>query len=119
MIQAAGLIHPPSRLHAHGTAISNTVKQVAGAVGTSLLVTVMTDQTKSHLADMVAAGGTTVAAQKDMIVEASILGINDAYVVIIGIGIIGLILSFFIKRTSRTQEEAPEAALNKAVVKKA
>lgn len=65
----------------------------------------MTDQTKSHLADMVAAGGTTVAAQKDMIVEASILGINDAYVVIIGIGIIGLILSFFIKRTSRPKRK--------------
>lgn len=54
---------------------------------------------------MVAAGGTTVAAQKDMIVEASILGINDAYVVIIGIGIIGLILSFFIKRTSRPKRK--------------
>jgi len=118
-IQTAGLNQLPSRLHAHGTAISNTVKQVAGAVGTSLLVTVMTDQTKSHLADMMAAGGTTGAAQKDMIVEASILGINDAYVVIIGIGVIGLILSFFIKRTSRTQEEAPEVALNKAVVKEA
>ena len=52
-IQTAGLNQLPQRLNAHGTAISNTIRQVAGAVGTSLLVTVMTSRTKSHLRDMV------------------------------------------------------------------
>lgn len=52
-IQTAGLNQLPQRLNAHGTAISNTIRQVAGAVGTSLLVTVMTSRTKSHLQDMV------------------------------------------------------------------
>lgn len=117
-IQTAGLNQLPSRLNAHGTAISNTVRQVAGAVGTSLLVTVMSDRTKTHLTDMMASGG-AAANQKQMVLEATIQGINDAYVVIIGIGIVGLLLSFFIKRTSRSIEHAPEAAIKKGVVSKA
>ncbi len=48
-IQTAGLNQLPSSLHAHGTAISNTARQVAGAIGTSLLVTIMTNRTKDHL----------------------------------------------------------------------
>lgn len=117
-IQTAGLNQLPARLNAHGTAISNTVRQVAGAVGTSLLVTVMSDRTKTHLTDMMASGGAAVN-QKQMVLEATIQGINDAYVVIIGIGIVGLLLSFFIKRTSRSMEHSSEAAIQKGVVSEA
>ncbi|KAF9123670.1 hypothetical protein BGX30_001314 [Mortierella sp. GBA39] len=112
----AGLNQLPARLNAHGTAISNTVRQVAGAVGTSLLVTVMSDRTKTHLTDMMESGG-AAANQKQMVLEATIQGINDAYVVIIGIGIVGLLLSFFIKRTSRNIEHPSEAAIQKGVFK--
>ncbi|WP_183581494.1 DHA2 family efflux MFS transporter permease subunit [Paenibacillus rhizosphaerae] len=117
-IQTAGLNQLPARLNAHGTAISNTVRQVAGAVGTSLLVTVMSDRTKTHLTDMMASGGAAVN-QKQMVLEATIQGINDAYVVIIGIGMVGLLLSFFIKRTSRSMENTSEAVIKKGVVSEA
>ncbi|MBB6669433.1 DHA2 family efflux MFS transporter permease subunit [Cohnella nanjingensis] len=106
-IQTAGLNQLPSRLNAHGTAISNTIRQVAGAVGTSLLVTVMTSRTKTHLQDMIAGGAAT--SKEHMIKEATIQGINDAYLVIIGIGIVGLLLSFFIKRTQQPHEEGKSA----------
>lgn len=118
-IQTAGLNQLPSRLNAHGTAISNTVRQVAGAVGTSLLVTIMTDRTKTHLTDMISTGGGKGATQEHMILEANIQGINDAYVVIIGIGVIGLLLSFFIKRVAQHSEEKSDSTLKKAVVKEA
>ncbi|PEI90224.1 MFS transporter [Bacillus pseudomycoides] len=103
-IQTAGLNQLPQRLHAHGTAISNTIRQVAGAVGTSLLVTVMTDRTKSHLQDMIPTAAAKGLAQRELVTEASIQGINDAYLVIIGIGIIGLLLSFFIKKVKQASE---------------
>jgi EmrB/QacA subfamily drug resistance transporter len=103
-IQTAGLNQLPQRLNAHGTAISNTIRQVAGAVGTSLLVTVMTSRTKSHLQDMVPTAAAKGLNQKELVTEASIQGINDAYLVIIGIGIIGLILSFFIKKVKQASE---------------
>lgn len=38
-VQTAGPNQLPARLNAHGMAISNTIRQVADAVGTSLLVT--------------------------------------------------------------------------------
>ncbi|NBD25131.1 DHA2 family efflux MFS transporter permease subunit [Paenibacillus glycinis] len=112
-ITTAGLNQLPARLNAHGTAISNTIKQVAGAIGTSLLVTVMTSRTKTHLTDMMGSGGAG-DTQEHMAMEASILGINDAYLVIIGIGLVGLLLSFFIKRATPAEEtEAPRVAMDR------
>jgi EmrB/QacA subfamily drug resistance transporter len=118
-IQTAGLNQLPARLNAHGTAISNTIRQVAGAVGTSLLVTVMTSRTQTHMQDIIAGGGAEGATQKHLIMEASIQGINDAYLVIVGIGIVGLLLSFFIKRVSQAAEEESNVRLAKPIVKEA
>ncbi|MDC3418043.1 DHA2 family efflux MFS transporter permease subunit [Aquibacillus sp. 3ASR75-54] len=103
-IQTAGLNQLPASLHAHGTAISNTARQVAGAIGTSLLVTIMTNRTKSHFEEIIAGAGTNGGTKAQMVMEASIQGINDTYFAIIIIGIISLLLSFFIKRV----EQAPE-----------
>ena len=117
-IQTAGLNQLPANLIAHGTAISNTIRQVAGAVGTSLLVTIMTDRTKTHLTDMMSAGGN--GTQQQMMLEATIQGINDAYMVIIGIAVIGLLLSFFIKRVEQSSGEISNAnTLNKVIGEKA
>ncbi|HEU4965455.1 MAG TPA: DHA2 family efflux MFS transporter permease subunit [Bacilli bacterium] len=49
-IMTAGMNQLPRRLHAHGTATSNTARQVAGSLGTALLVTVMTNRQSFHLA---------------------------------------------------------------------
>lgn len=113
-IQTAGLNQLPSRLNAHGTAISNTIRQVAGAIGTSLLVTIMTNRTTAHMKEMMASGGASVSLDH-LKMEASIQGINDAYVVIIAIGVVGLLLSFFIKRTTQATEDkatVPQPKLN-------
>jgi EmrB/QacA subfamily drug resistance transporter len=115
-ITTAGLNQLPARLNAHGTAISNTIKQVAGAIGTALLVTVMSTRTKSHALDLATSG--TFTDQKLLIKEASIQGINDSYLVIIGIGVVGLLLSFFIRKVT-AQEEQPakmDAKLSKKPV---
>lgn len=46
-IQTVGLNELSAKLNGHGTAITNTIRQVAGAIGTSLLVTVMSSQTRA------------------------------------------------------------------------
>jgi EmrB/QacA subfamily drug resistance transporter len=104
-LQTAGLNQLPSSLHSHGTAISNTARQVAGAIGTSLLVTIMTSRTKDHLQDIMMEG--TDSSKAHMIMEASIGGINDTYFAIMIIGAVSLVLSFFIKKI----EQAPEETL--------
>lgn len=105
-IQTAGLNQLPARLNAHGTAVSNTIRQVAGAIGTSLLVTIMTNRATAHGKELAMSGMTG----DQLKLEAQIGGINDAYVVIIGIGIVALLLSFFIKRTKQAQEEVVQSA---------
>ncbi|CAN7515724.1 DHA2 family efflux MFS transporter permease subunit [Rossellomorea sp. LjRoot5] len=104
-LQTAGLNQLPSSLHSHGTAISNTARQVAGAIGTSLLVTIMTSRTKDHLQDIMTGG--TDQSQAHMVMEASIQGISDTYFAIMIIGAVSLVLSFFIKKI----EQAPEETL--------
>ncbi|WP_373605029.1 DHA2 family efflux MFS transporter permease subunit [Bacillus sp. AFS002410] len=116
-IQTAGLNQLPKQLNAHGTAITNTIRQVAGAVGTSLLVTVMTDRTKTHIQELIPTAASSGLTQAQMIKEASINGINDAYLVIVGIGILGLLLSFFIKRGKQTASEDASIKLDKVTVK--
>ncbi len=109
-IQTAGLNQLPAKLHAHGTAISNTIRQVAGAVGTSLLVTIMTDRTKTHYADMMVSAAKSGLDPKQIALQANIQGINDAYVVIVGFAVVGLLLTFFLKGkvpASRKDAEAP------------
>nr|WP_047979857.1 DHA2 family efflux MFS transporter permease subunit [Ornithinibacillus contaminans] len=105
-LQTAGLNQLPKSLHAHGTAISNTARQVAGAIGTSLLVTIMTSRTKDHLQELMTHGGIDAESQAHLTMEASIQGINDSYFIMFVFGIISLVLAFFIKRV----EQAPEAS---------
>lgn len=60
-----------------------------------------------------ATGGAQGVTQQHMVMEASIQGINDAYFVILIIGIISLLLSFFIKRVKNASEEKPNITLKK------
>ena len=39
----------PPRLISHGNAFLNTMRQLAGSIGTAILVTVMTTQTTNHV----------------------------------------------------------------------
>jgi hypothetical protein len=56
--------------------------------------------------------------QNELITEASIQGVNDAYLVIIGIGIIGLLMSFFIKKVKQASEVESNNPSEKAVAEK-
>lgn len=110
-IQTAGLNQLPRALHAHGTAISNTAKQVAAAIGTALLITMMTVRTEDHLNSLAQGGGLTEA---QLAAEASIQGINDVYFAMVIFGVISLVLSFFIKRVTPAdhKEENGKRAAN-------
>ncbi|MTT30609.1 DHA2 family efflux MFS transporter permease subunit [Terrilactibacillus sp. BCM23-1] len=47
-IMTEGLNNLPRRLNSHGTAMTNTMRQVAGSLGTAFLVTVMSNRTIYH-----------------------------------------------------------------------
>ncbi|MFD1673244.1 DHA2 family efflux MFS transporter permease subunit [Alicyclobacillus fodiniaquatilis] len=48
-IMTSGLNHLPRQFNSHGTAAANTVRMIASSLGTSLLISIMTNRTNLHL----------------------------------------------------------------------
>ncbi|MEF2965297.1 DHA2 family efflux MFS transporter permease subunit [Paenibacillus sp. M1] len=109
-IQTAGLNQLPSRLNAHGTAMSNTLRTIAGALGTALLVSVMSSQTKERAAELIVSAGinpkdpANAEALAQITKEATIHGIDYAFVIATGITVIAFVLSFFIRKVKINKE---------------
>ena len=94
-VMTAGLNRLPPHLYPHGTAVSNTLQQVAGAIGTALLVTVMTEGAKSWMAlHAQEASGSPMA----LVEEASIHGMDWAFAVAALFAVIALVLCFFVEK---------------------
>lgn len=87
-VTTAALNQLPQRLIPHGTAVNNTLRQVAGSVGTALLVTVM--QLASR--DPAVHG-----------VEGAIHGANVAFWVATAFAVIGFFGAFFIRNSHGTE----------------
>lgn len=83
-VTTAALNQLPPRLIPHGTALNNTMRQVAAATGTAVLVTVMAMFTRDPAEHGVAG---------------MIHGANAAFLAAGAIGILGLVGSFFIRET--------------------
>lgn len=124
-VSTNGLNQLPPRLYPHGTAMNNTLNQVAGAIGTALLVTIMSTRTKAHATELADAamkhvvGHPTAAAIAEMKqqvgMEAMLAGINDAFLVATGITVVAFILAFFIKRAKPDEDSFKgESSVTKA-----
>ncbi len=106
-VMTAGLNQLPNRLHAHGTAMGNTLQQVAGAIGTALLITVMTQGTKSDLKTLMSSRThpiTTPSAIAQATKLATVHGIDHAFLVSCIFAALALIGSLFIRRQRHTAD---------------
>lgn len=105
-IMTNGLNQLPQESNPHGTAINNTLQQVSGAIGSAVLLTLMTKRTESvqetlmmeqasHLptADPERAQALLAIGQ-----EAALNGINFTFLLSTIIAAIALLLTFFVKR---------------------
>ncbi|UOQ44998.1 DHA2 family efflux MFS transporter permease subunit [Halobacillus salinarum] len=86
-VTTAGLNQLPQHLMPHGTAMNNTMRQVSGAVGTALLVSIMTNQ-----------------AHPSEGVTGLIHGVNVSFIAATLIALVGVILAFFIKHSQPEKE---------------
>ena len=119
-VMTNGLNQLPLRYTPHGTAMNSTLAQVSGAIGTALLITVMTNRTKSHIETMMqkAMAGLTSkpsadelnALKQQIIAQGTVEGINDSFLVSVGIIIVALVLALFIKRAKPAADKDPETA---------
>lgn len=117
-IVTAGLNQLPQRLTSHGTAMSNTLRTVGGALGIALFVSLMTNRVSSHIKDALLSGAVSKSDKLAMInltQEAKIIGITHAFTVATWVTVIALVLSFFIQKTAPqpdyldTEKEASNA----------
>ncbi|MGE7843269.1 MDR family MFS transporter [Lysinibacillus sp. NPDC093712] len=107
-IQTHGLNSLTPTQTTHGTAINSTLNQVAGAIGTSLLVSVMVSRTKTHMAD-VANQVTDQASQQHLMLQSSIIGVNDAFLATLIVSGIAFVLTLFLKKKSVKVKSEPVA----------
>ncbi|WP_188454872.1 DHA2 family efflux MFS transporter permease subunit [Virgibacillus oceani] len=106
-LNTAGLNALPNHLNSHGSAVTNTVRQLAGSIGTAMIITIFTSRTNSHAAQMVDTNQALSPSQ--LAQKSSILGTNDAYLFMLVLGIIALVVTVFMrKERSSEQEEAIE-----------
>lgn len=106
-IMTNGLNQLPTRLNPHGTAINNTVQQVAGALGTAIFVTIMNTVTTNTAKDKIASmdPATLTEAKMHEIQQLALLdGIQYTFLIATGVTVVALILSLFLKRANLSPE---------------
>ncbi len=91
-----------NNLIAHGNAIANTGRQVAGGLGTAIIVTLMTSVTMSASAG----GASTVAA--------TVSGTSAAYMACAGIGLVSLVFGIIKIRNPKKRAAAAAAQTKEA-----
>ncbi|GFZ97167.1 MFS transporter [Paenibacillus marchantiophytorum] len=117
-IQTAGMNQLPRRLNAHGSAMSQTLRNVSGALGTALLVTFMTNKAASHAKELIISGQidpSNKAKMAEISQAATIYGINHSFVIATWLSVVALVLAFFIRKVQPHDESveavpAPSAA---------
>jgi EmrB/QacA subfamily drug resistance transporter len=127
-IMTEGLNALPRHLYSHGTAMANTLRQVAASLGTAFLVTVMSNRSKFHaenyrnemtennlfFMDIVAQLKHAIPSDEAVtqllygIIQqhSAVEGINDAFFVATGLAVLALLLSFFLKGKKKNAPSA-------------
>jgi EmrB/QacA subfamily drug resistance transporter len=112
-VSTNGLNQLPKHLYPHGTAMNNTLNQVAGAIGTALMVTIMSNRAASEAKELGKAAMAHLTAppskaalaemKQHIMMQSMLTGVNHAFLIATFIASIALVLSFFIKRSKQAE----------------
>ncbi|WP_369999059.1 MDR family MFS transporter [Paenibacillus sp. RC84] len=97
--QANGLNQLPPSLYPHGSAIMNTVQQVAGAIGTAVAVSIMSVGMSSFLKQ------TADQGDPANVTLALTAGVQHVFELAIVVAIIGFVFSLFMKRVHLSEQK--------------
>lgn len=89
--QTNGLNRLPREFYPDGSAIMNTLSQIAGAIGTAVAISILTAGQASYMA-------TSDSSNPNLLAESLTAGVQNAFLFAFIASVIGLIASFFIKR---------------------
>lgn len=99
-ITTNGMNALPRHLIGHGTAVNNTVRQVASSIFTAIMISVLTNQTNAQMPDeSLRESNPIVYGQKAL--DAILHGYHWAFFLAAAIAFIGVILAFFIRDANK------------------
>ncbi|MDV7686053.1 Uncharacterized MFS-type transporter YcnB [Oenococcus oeni] len=92
----AGMNALPTNLISHGTAVNNTVRQVASSIGTAILISVLSNVTKNQMPGKSLLSSSPLE-YKVKAFDATISGYHAAFWIAVIFCLAGFIISFFMK----------------------
>lgn len=114
-VMTNGLNQLPMISNPHGTAMNNTLQQVSGAIGSAILLTIMTKRMESTGAELFAeaqASGNAPSSAEGLLklkeqleAQAMLDGISFSFFISTIVAIVALALSFFMKRVALPTNE--------------
>jgi MFS transporter, DHA2 family, lincomycin resistance protein len=90
--QTNGLNQLPPELYPHGTAVMNTLQQVAGAIGTAVAISILTSGMEKYL------HGSAAPNELAEMSKAMTFGSQNVFLFAMTVTLIGLAMAFFIRR---------------------
>lgn len=103
-VTTSGMNALPMDLISHGTAVNNTFRQVASSIGTAVLISILSNVTKSNLPkdDLLK---TMPLTYKTEALNATLTGYHAAFFVAVLFGFVGVIVAFFLKNKKPTTDK--------------
>ncbi len=96
--QTNGLNQLPPEMYPDGTAIMNTLQQIAGAMGIAMAVSVMTSGTAKYLNNI-----SSPSNVDELLALTS--GMQSAFLAVVFVATVGLVLGLFVRRVKVTKAE--------------
>ena len=93
----SGMNALPFQKMSHGTAVNNTLRQVAASMGTAILISILSNVTKNNLPSKHLLT-TQPLLFKNEAINATLSGYHAAFWFAVGFSALGLILSFFVSQ---------------------
>ncbi|EEX27262.1 MDR family MFS transporter [Lactobacillus jensenii] len=103
-VTTAGMNALPLNLMTHGTAVNNTVRQVAGSIGTAILTSVLTNVANSNTPAKSLLTQNPLA-YKDKAIDAVILGYKAAFMVAIVFAVLLIFAALFLRKGNIAKKE--------------
>ena len=106
-VTTSGMNALPMNLISHGTAVNNTFRQVASSIGTAVLISILTNVTKDNLPKASLLKSLPLS-YKDQAINATLSGYHAAFFVAVIFGLVGFIITFFLKKNKKIEGGIPK-----------
>lgn len=101
-VTTSGMNALPMNLISNGTAVNNTFRQVASSIGTAVLISILTNVTKDNLPKASLLKSLPLS-YKDQAINATLSGYHAAFFVAVIFGLVGFIITFFLKNNKKIE----------------